>query len=216
MTGMYLMHHAFRRDLRRFESAVRRTPVGDRTTWRAMGARWKRFSEVLHHHHEIEDASIWPVLLGHAGRLCDAEGQRTLHDMSAEHDQIDPCLAACALGFAAMVSHPCGDHRNALDVHVTATHSALAAHLRHEETAALPLLQRVMTPEEFAASEEAARRGYPHRLVPFLVPWALSEVPGEIARPFTREAGWIYSALLGAVRGPFQRREYAAFRYADC
>ena len=26
-TGMYLMHHAFRRDLDRFRDAVRRTPV---------------------------------------------------------------------------------------------------------------------------------------------------------------------------------------------
>jgi hypothetical protein len=52
-TGMYVMHHAFRRDLTAFESAVRNTPVGDAATWRALKARWARFGGVLHHHHEV-------------------------------------------------------------------------------------------------------------------------------------------------------------------
>ena len=53
-----------------------------------------------------------------------------LHAMEAEHERIDPALASCRDGFAAMVEHPCDDHRNALDVHVTATRAALLAHLR--------------------------------------------------------------------------------------
>ena len=38
-TGMYVMHHAFRRDLARFRSAVRNTPVGDAATWRLLRTR---------------------------------------------------------------------------------------------------------------------------------------------------------------------------------
>ena len=67
-TGMYLMHHAFRRDLIAFETAVRRTPVREEATWRALAARWGRFAEVLHHHHAVEDASIWPLLLSEIRR----------------------------------------------------------------------------------------------------------------------------------------------------
>ena len=59
-TGMYVMHHAFRRDLDRFQAAVRATPVDERDTWRALAARWERFAEVLHHHHTVEDEHIWP------------------------------------------------------------------------------------------------------------------------------------------------------------
>jgi hemerythrin-like domain-containing protein len=61
-TGMYVMHHAFRRDLDRFQAAVRATPVDERDTWRALAARWERFAEALHHHHTVEDEHIWPVM----------------------------------------------------------------------------------------------------------------------------------------------------------
>ena len=61
-TGMYVMHHAFRRDLDRFQTAVRTTPVEERDTWHALAARWERFAEVLHHHHTVEDEHIWPVM----------------------------------------------------------------------------------------------------------------------------------------------------------
>ena len=35
-TGMYVMHHAFRRDLAAFASSVRATPLGDTDTWGAL------------------------------------------------------------------------------------------------------------------------------------------------------------------------------------
>ena len=37
--GMYVMHHAFRRDLGRFASAVRRAPLEDTAAWRALATR---------------------------------------------------------------------------------------------------------------------------------------------------------------------------------
>src|SRR3954454_20772298 len=40
MTMMYLMHHAFRRDLSLFATTVPRTPVEDRRAWRALEERW--------------------------------------------------------------------------------------------------------------------------------------------------------------------------------
>ena len=61
-TGMYVMHHAFRRDLANVEAAVRQTPLHDAATWRALDRRWAKFGEVLHHHHGVEDVAFWPVL----------------------------------------------------------------------------------------------------------------------------------------------------------
>ena len=212
-TGMYLMHHAFRRDLAAFEAAVRRTPVEDAPTWRALRARWARFSEVLHHHHRIEDDAIWPVLARHSEASGAAADLATLADMEAEHEGIDPSLAACTAGFAAMVSQPGADHRNALDVHLTATRAALLEHLRHEETQALPLLQRVMTEAEFAASEKAAGEGYPVRMVPFLVPWVMEGVPDEVAGAFLRRAGAAYVVALRVFRPAWRRGERRAFRH---
>ncbi len=213
-TGMYVMHHAFRRDLARFEAAVRQTPVGEAGTWAALGRRWDRFATVLHHHHEVEDDAIWPVLVAHAERLGEPASLATLAAMEAEHEDIDPALEAVRRGLADMVAHPCADHRNALDVHVTETRCLLGDHLRHEETEALPLLQRVMTSEEFAASERAAGAGYPVRLVPFLLPWVSDGLPADVTRRLLGEAGPAYGVVLRLFRGGYERRERRAFRYA--
>ena len=213
LTGMFVMHHAFRRDLAAFEAAVRNTPIGDTGTWRSLQARWTRFGDVLHHHHEIEDVSIWPVLLTQADALGDETGAGTLAAMAAEHAEIDPSLMACTAGFQAMVEHPCTDHRNALDVHVTATRAALLEHLAHEEREALPFLQRVMTVEEFAEAERAAQDGYPARMIPFLLPWVTAGLPAEVAARLLREAGTAYGLLLRLFRPRFSRAEARAFRY---
>ena len=213
-SGMYLMHHAFRRDLRRFEAAVRNTPLGEAAVWRSLAERWGRFAEVLHHHHRIEDEHIWPVLMRHARTGGDARACVTLTDMEAEHEQIDPALAACASGLADMVAHPCGAHRDALDGSVTAVRSALTQHLRHEETEALPLLQRVMTAEEYRTVELAATKGYPRRVMPFLVPWVTAGLPDDVLAALLARIGLPYRLALRVFGGRFERSDALAFRYA--
>ena len=213
-TPMYLMHHAFRRDLTRFESAVRATPIGEVATWQALARRWDRCAEVLHHPPQVEDAFIWPVLERHAAQDEETSATEMLHAMEAEHAQIDPALAAVDAAFRAMAEHPCADHRNALDVRVTTVRAALLEHLRHEETDALPYLQRVATPEEEKAMSKGAEQGYPLRITPFVVPWVAEEVPADIIEPFLREAGAPFAVLLRVTRGRVRRGERRAFRYA--
>jgi hemerythrin-like domain-containing protein len=212
-SGMYVIHHAFRRDLAAFEAAVRATPVGDAETWRALSGRWSRFADTLHHHHGVEDEHLWPVLLRKAAATGDSEGERMLHAMEAEHDGIDPALTAVARGFTAMLEHPCDDHRNALDVHVTTTRAALLDHLAHEETEALPLLQRSLTVEENAAFEKAAERAYPVSMLPFLLPWVSVDLPEEVRQRIVDQAGPAYGLLLRLFRGRYERNERKAFRY---
>ena len=112
-----------------------------------------------------------------------------------------------------MAEHPCDDHRNALDVHVTSTRSALLEHLAHEETEALPLLQRSLTVEENAAFEKQAQRAYPLSMLPFLLPWVSAGLPAE--RPSAdrrgRRAG--VRRAVAVVPRPLERRERKAFRY---
>ena len=169
---------------------------------------------MLHHHHVVEDTSIWPALLAHA----DADGavadRTTLEAMEAEHGQIDPALDATRAAFTAMQHHPCADHRNALDVRLTSLRHGLLEHLRHEETEALPLLQRTMTVGEWQAAEKAAAQGYPTRLVPFLVPWVADGLPADVVQRLLRDAGAVYGLVLRVFRPRFQAKERVAFRYA--
>jgi hypothetical protein len=130
--GMYVMHHAFRRDLDRFATAVRQTPLEDGAAWRALSTRWHRFGTVLHHHHTVEDTAIWPLLLTHVDAAGDAGGRATLEAMAAEHELIDPMLDACSTGFTAMAFAPDAATRDRLADRVAATRDCLAEHLVHE------------------------------------------------------------------------------------
>jgi iron-sulfur cluster repair protein YtfE (RIC family) len=203
MTGMYVMHHAFRRDLAAFASSVRATPLGDRQTWEALQHRWSRFAATLHHHHTAEDTLYWPVLLTAVeSRGTDADLVE-VRAMSEEHADIDPLVTAIGDGLGAVVSHPCEEHRNALDIRLAGLREVLDAHLRHEETVVLPLVQRVMTHEEFQAVEKAIGTSYPVRDVPFIVGWALEGLPDDARAAMFALAGAPYRVLHALVRRRF-------------
>jgi iron-sulfur cluster repair protein YtfE (RIC family) len=212
-TGMYVMHHGFRRDLTSFRAAVENTPVSATETWAALEARWLRFADVLHHHHQAEDDHLWPLLISYAERAGDQEDLELLADMEAEHAVIDPALQAAREAFATMREHPCADHRNALEIRVTSVQESLAGHLAHEEGQALPMLQRTLSVEDNAAFEKAVATSYGLRIVPFLICWAADGLPEEAVRRVLEGAPPGYRLLERALRRRYLRRERVAFRY---
>lgn len=213
-TGMYLAHHAFRRDLSDFYGAVRRTPLHDRRAWVALLSRWTVFAEILHHHHRVEDDAYWP-LMERRLRECSAEAElATLAAMEAEHAEIDPALQACLRGFVDMAARPSSSGRDALAIRIAAVRTVVARHLRHEETVALPILQRVVGTEDFAVLAKAALAAYPLRLIPFLAFWSMKGVSRDIETRAVAEAGMSYGVLLRLTRWRFVRRDRRAFRYA--
>jgi hypothetical protein len=113
-----------------------------------------------------------------------------------------------------MTAHPCADHRNALDVHVTNARQLLVDHLRHEETQALPLVQSLMTAEEWEAATAYADRGVSPRQVVELVPWALAGLSPELRTRELAAAPRLFRIVARLFEGRFQRRERVAFRYA--
>jgi hemerythrin-like domain-containing protein len=213
-TGMYVMHHALRRDSVKFVAAVQNTPVTEHEVWAALEQRWDRFADVLHHHHAAEDASLWPVLLTHAEQTGSQEDLQLLADMEAEHGRIDPALRACRRAFAEMREHPCEDHRKALEGHLDAAHEGLLEHLAHEEGQALPMLQRTLSEQENRDFEKAVERAYPLKMVPFLLPWAMDEVPDEARDRMLATTPPGYGLMLRLLRPRYRRGEQRAFRYA--
>lgn len=216
MTMMYVMHHAFRRDLDRFVSAVARTPLEDRGTWKALAARWDRFFSILHHHHTVEDLYIWPFLTERA----DADERQTLEAMEEEHGQIDPLLLSVAQGFAALGGDrlPAGaeDARAALRVRVAATRDTLARHLQHEETEALAILQRHSTTADWHRIEkEQIGKSKPPLPMPFMVGWCAEDIPTKEMEEIFAIVGKPFKVLWLLTRRGFRRGEARAFRYAD-
>ena len=178
-----------------------------------LARRWDRLAVVLHHHHTVEDDSIWPLVRRRVEEAAVPGGLEVLEAMAAEHDLLDPALEACGRGFAAMAAVPTEDQRNALDVHVSTTRTLLLDHLRHEESEALPLLQRTLTAEDFAATEAAAEKGYPPRIMAFLLPWVADGVPPEVIGRTLGEAGSAYQPPAPALRPRYARGERRAFAH---
>ncbi|MBM2614113.1 hemerythrin domain-containing protein [Actinoplanes sp. LDG1-06] len=211
LTGMFLIHHAFRRDLRAFAAAVANTPAHETNTWRALDERWKLFGTFLHHHHTIEDASIWPVLLDRV----DAAGRATLEAMEAEHGEIDPLLEACGAGFAKLAAGPDEDVRRSLEIRVVAAAERLSRHLAHEETEALVLVQQHLTTAEWEVVEKKSAKGeYTFRESMTAVPWVMHELPADAQKRLLTLAGPVLAVLWRLTRGGFLRREKTAFPYA--
>jgi iron-sulfur cluster repair protein YtfE (RIC family) len=168
-TMMYATHDAFRRDLGRFTEAATNGTV------HAPGVRagWENFKAQLLLHHSVEDTHLWPrVRRAAAGRPA---ALALLEEMAAEHAQIDPLLAA--------VDGTLADSAGNLAAHVAGLASALERHLKHEEEAALPLIQSICTPADWRAFAGAMRRRQGLKGAAIYVPWILDgTAPGEQQR----------------------------------
>ncbi len=126
LTMMYAAHEAFARDLDRITAAV---VAGDAFAGPTR-AVWRRFVAQLERHHTAEDTALWPRL-----RECSlgADALAVLDAMELEHVDIEVQLERVDSAFA-----DCRQDQLALGLR--ALREALAAHLRHEEEAALPLV----------------------------------------------------------------------------
>ena len=214
LNGMYMAHHAFRRDLARFAVAARQTPVEEIEVWRALAVRWEQFGSILHHHHTTEDDVLWPQLLDIVDARGDAEGRATLEAMEAEHSVIDPMLAACAAGFAAMAQAPDAATRDRLAATTETARDTLSDHMGHEEREALPLVQEQLSAEGWQRVEKAAGSGKGLKDLVFLAPWIADGLPAEQLETVVGMIGTPFKWMVAMTRGRYARQEAVAFRFA--
>jgi hypothetical protein len=126
-TLMYAAHDAFRRDLQCLTAAVE----AGRAAAPAVRISWATFKNQLHVHHTAEDTWLWPPLRQRVTRPDEAA---VLDAMEAEHARIEPLLSEVDALIAASGSAGLADAAGALA-------QTLAAHMRHEEDQALPLVE---------------------------------------------------------------------------
>jgi hypothetical protein len=163
-TMMYVGHDAFARDLDRLVAADQ----GRLDTPEAR-ATWTTFAEMLHVHHSAEDASLWPPLRAAVTAKQDLD---LLDAMEAEHAGIDPRLEAVGRGFED------GDLGQVAD-NVSQLRTELRAHMLHEENEALPLLERTLGAEGWAAFGAAARKQGGMKVAATMLPWSLDGASPE-------------------------------------
>ena len=79
--------------------------------------------------------------------------------------------------------------------------------MRHEETAALPLVQELLSKEGWDRVEKAAGEGKGLRELFFLVPWVADGLTAEQLETAFRSVGKPFKWLLALTRGRYARSE---------
>jgi len=214
LSMMYVLHHGFRRDLACFAAAIRRTPLEDRATWRALVERWDLFGILLHDHHHKEDEILWPLLRERVTAAGDAAAADVLDEMEAEHGLIDPALDAVRAGFVVLADRPDAERQRALVEEIDAAREVLDGHLGHEEQDAIAILQAHVGGEEWAELERTRfRGGLRPRVLLAMLPWAVKGLPEEVTAGLLTEAGMPFRVMLRLGRRRFQRIDRAAFAH---
>ena len=207
---MYVMHHAFRRDLVMFAEAAAATPAHDRDAWAALSRRWQVFSEILHHHHSGEDAGLWPWLQ----EVADDAERATLDAMEAEHAEIDPILTACRTGFERVTTATDPAAVARLAERLAAARDTLLAHMGHEESEAMALVQKYMTQADW---DHVVENNFDQKVAPRLllaaVPWIAHELPRDAADALLAEAGTPMRLIWLATRRRFERLDERCTRH---
>ena len=150
LTIMLAAHDAFRRDLTRLARTASAANLSDPARRQSVAAGWDLFKRELHLHHTAEDELIWPTL---RPRLAHSEAALSvLAAMEAEHERIDPLLAA--------VDEQLPDGDRLADV-IDALTSSLTGHLAHEERDGLPLIGTALSAAEWrgAGRKMASKNG---------------------------------------------------------
>jgi Hemerythrin HHE cation binding domain len=195
MTMMLAIHNAFRRDLEQIGRVAEGR--GDSRLQTALG--WELFKKFLLVHHQSEDDALWPTL---RARVAEQPARVALVDaLEAEHAAIDPLLVAVD----AALTDPAGANRQVGDL-VDELATALNAHLAHEESDGLALVDAALTAEEWQhfslVHADRARAD-----APMYMPWllngaspqtlgtVLSKFPPPLLNAFRQEWGPNYAAL---------------------
>jgi len=168
MTIVFLIHDAFRRDFARLSNAVAQPKV-DAARAKALNDHWAFIADQLHHHHTVEDASLWPILRPKLAG--DPDSIAVLDAMEAQHHELDPLTAQVTAGFGAFALDPGADQAAALGGHLEGATAVLASHLSDEEVRAFPVISSTMSEEEFAAFGKATSKAVGMRGSAKFFPW---------------------------------------------
>ena len=179
MSMMFAMHDALRRELVQVTRiATLRDDDPGPLLRAALG--WQLFKKFLLVHHQTEDDVLWPALrtqvAGHPDRLALADA------LEAEHAVIEPLLTA----IDAAAADPDYGYQRLGDI-TDELAAKLTAHLTHEETDGLALIDASLTPQQwqhFAQTHGERLAGDASRYMPWLLNGASPQTQDQVIGKF--------------------------------
>ncbi|QBX57332.1 hemerythrin domain-containing protein [Nocardioides seonyuensis] len=146
-----IIHAAVRRDIARTEQALRSFPEGDRSRASQLHGAWQHLVHQLTHHHEAEDANIWPFLesRGHDASLLAA--------MEEEHAAMKVTLSSASAALDDLVQEPTTAQASTAADAVAEAGRVTNTHLDHEERDVEPLVAALEDDPEWRAVAKRLR-----------------------------------------------------------
>lgn len=153
-----IVHAAFRRDLARFDAALRAFPAGN---WRRavqLKTAWDWFAGELHHHHDYEETYFWPAL-----RETDAD-LSSVAELDAEHAAMREALGEAAAAMDHFHANPAADAAAAARSALAHLNAVLLGHLAHEERDLEPISAHYATAPPMKAATKKVIKAHKGRL----------------------------------------------------
>lgn len=174
---MFVIHDALRRDATHLARAVEHRDLDDPQRRVAFLSGWRVFTRQLRHHHESEDRNLWPLVRTYLP-VHDQENA-LLTEMEREHERIYPLINA--MDTALQNADPAW-----LAEATVAFREELLAHLDHEERDAVPLMDSVLTPQDWKALNRVQRKDTGGKGAREFFPYILDEADPERAAQLTK------------------------------
>ena len=137
---MGIVHSALRRDLTRTSVALSAEPAPGDAQRMAIAAHLVWMMDFLHHHHEGEDAGLWPLV-----RSLNSSAGDLLDQMEHDHAQIAPQMAALSSATSRYATDGSADSREGVLAALAALRAVLDPHLRREEEEMMPIVSKTLT-----------------------------------------------------------------------
>ena len=153
---MVFVHNCFRQQFGALPGLVRAVPAGDTDRATVIVDFLAELTTSLHHHHEGEDELMWPLLLEKAPM-----DSALILRMEEQHERIGELYQRAADNAATFAATADPGGREDLADTLTELLGALSEHLHDEEVHILPMVERVMTVEQWNALGERGRAGIP-------------------------------------------------------
>lgn len=189
---LVVVHDALRRDADHLARSVERRDLEDPGRRAGFLTGWEIFKRQLRRHHDSEDRDLWPL----ARTYLPARDEENvlLNEMEDEHARIAPLVAAVDTALAT------SDAGWLAEATVT-FRAELLAHLSHEERATLPMLESVLSGQDWKAFARAQRRSTGYRAREFF-PYILHEADPERAARVSRRLAPPLRLMVGRVWQP--------------
>jgi hemerythrin-like domain-containing protein len=145
---MGIVHQALRRDLRRADTALNRSPHPPREQQDAIARHLRWMMSFLHAHHRSEDEGLYPLV-----RERDPAASALLDAMDADHRAVASAIAEVE-GAATPDSTSMDCQPDRLIGALTSLSRVLLPHLEREENEMMPVVSSVVTESEWRQLED--------------------------------------------------------------